>query len=72
MGPHSRTTTLAAVVASIALAATGVPAGAAPPTTAYQMPFPCGETWSGGTRPGHSPSIDAISGRPSWRPRQAW
>lgn len=60
MGPTSRTTTLAAVVASLALVATGVPAGAAPPTTAYQMPFPCGETWSGGTRAGHSPSIHAI------------
>ena len=34
------------------------PAVAAPtiPTTAYEMPFPCGETWTGTTRPSHSPS----------------
>ena len=30
------------------------------PPTAYQMPFPCGETWSGATRAGHSPSVNAI------------
>lgn len=31
-----------------------------PPLTAYQMPFPCGETWAGSTRAGHSPSIRSI------------
>ncbi len=61
MGPTSpRTTTLAAAAAALALVASAAPAGAAPPTTAYQMPFPCGETWSGATRAGHSPSINAI------------
>ncbi len=59
MGPTPRTTTLAAA-AALVLVATSAPAGAAAPTTAYQMPFPCGETWSGGTRPGHSPSINAV------------
>jgi hypothetical protein len=58
MGP-TRTTTLAAA-AALVLVATAAPAGAAAPVAAYQMPFPCGETWSGGTRPGHSPSVDAI------------
>ncbi len=27
-----------------------------PPLTAYEMPFPCGESWTGTTRPSHSPS----------------
>ena len=58
MGRTPRTTTLAA--AALVLVAATAPAGAAAPLTAYQMPFPCGETWSGGTRPGHSPSIHAI------------
>lgn len=31
-----------------------------PPLTAYEMPFPCGETWTGGTRASHSPSPRAI------------
>ena len=26
----------------------------------YQMPFPCGQQWTGSTRPGHSPSTYAI------------
>ena len=58
MGPTPRTTTLAA--AALVLVAATAPAGAVAPATAYQMPFPCGETWSGGTRPGHSPSVHAI------------
>jgi murein DD-endopeptidase MepM/ murein hydrolase activator NlpD len=32
----------------------------AAPVTAYEMPFPCGEVWTGSTRPGHSPSIRAV------------
>ena len=31
-----------------------------PPLTAYEMPFPCGEVWTGSTRPGHSPSIRSV------------
>jgi hypothetical protein len=32
----------------------------AQPITPYQMPFPCGETWSGSTRAGHSPSVRSV------------
>jgi murein DD-endopeptidase MepM/ murein hydrolase activator NlpD len=32
----------------------------AQPVTPYEMPFPCGETWTGSTRPGHSPSVRAV------------
>jgi murein DD-endopeptidase MepM/ murein hydrolase activator NlpD len=32
----------------------------AQPATPYEMPFPCGEVWSGSSRPGHSPSIRAV------------
>src|SRR6478736_891307 len=37
------------------LVVTASPAAAAP-LTSYEMPFPCGETWTGTTRPSHSPS----------------
>jgi hypothetical protein len=62
MGPNPRTTTLVATAAALALLAPSAPAAArrGAPVTAYQMPFPCGETWSGATRPGHSPSPNAI------------
>lgn len=60
MGPTPRTTTLAAAAAALALVVSAAPAGAASPVTPFQMPFPCGETWSGATRAGHSPSINAI------------
>jgi hypothetical protein len=55
-----RSTTLAAAASALALIASAAPAAAAAPVTAYQMPFPCGETWGGATRAGHSPSINAI------------
>jgi murein DD-endopeptidase MepM/ murein hydrolase activator NlpD len=32
----------------------------AQPLTPYEMPFPCGEVWTGSTRAGHSPSIRAV------------
>jgi hypothetical protein len=35
-------------------------AATAAPLTAYEMPFPCGEVWTGSTRAGHSPSIRAV------------
>ena len=44
---------------ALALVATATPAFAAP-ATAYQMPFPCGQTWTGSTRSGHSPSVRSI------------
>ncbi len=57
-----RTTTVVAAAATLALLAPAAPATArrGAPVTAYQMPFPCGETWSGATRAGHSPSPHAI------------
>jgi hypothetical protein len=48
-----------AVVVVGAILATASPAAAAP-LTAYEMPFPCGESWTGATRPSHSPSSNAI------------
>ncbi|WP_107705963.1 peptidoglycan DD-metalloendopeptidase family protein [Nocardioides allogilvus] len=30
------------------------------PLTPHQMPFPCGETWTGSTRSSHSPSVRSI------------
>lgn len=60
MGHTSRTTTLAATAAALVLVATMAPAGAKTPMTAYQMPFPCGETWTGSTRAGHSPSVHSV------------
>ena len=30
------------------------------PITAYEMPFPCGEVWIGGTRRNHSPSVRSV------------
>ncbi len=61
MGPTPRTTALVAAAAALSLLAPLAPAAARrSPITAYQMPFPCGETWSGATRVGHSPSRYAI------------
>lgn len=30
------------------------------PVTAYEMPFPCGEVWTGSTRHNHSPSVRSV------------
>ena len=30
------------------------------PETGYEMPFPCGQSWTGSTRSGHSPSVNSI------------
>jgi len=36
------------------------------PMTAYELPFPCGEVWTGSTRAHHSPSVRSIDfNRPS-------
>ena len=58
---RTRTPFLAAVsgAACLAVTASTLPAWAAP-STPYQVPFPCGETWTGSTRAGHSPSTKAI------------
>lgn len=56
-----RPLTRPALTASLALAlvATASPAFAVP-LTSFQMPFPCGQTWTGSTRSGHSPSTRSI------------
>jgi hypothetical protein len=52
--------TLCSAVAGLAtVAVTAGPAHAAPATD-YQMPFSCGQEWSGSTRSYHSPSPNAI------------
>lgn len=38
----------------------GAPAAQAEPDTTYEMPFPCGQTWTGSTRSSHSPSSRAV------------
>ena len=48
-----------AVVGTVALVALAAPAVAEPVTT-FEMPFPCGEKWTGTTRASHSPSSRAI------------
>lgn len=48
---------VAGPVAALVLSA--APAYAAP-ITDYQMPFPCGQEWTGSTRANHSPSVKAV------------
>lgn len=50
----------AAAVAGLALALFTSSVAYAVPLTPHQMPFPCGQTWTGSTRGSHSPSIRAI------------
>ncbi len=50
---------LPAVGAVLAMLGTTLPAAAAPDSD-FEMPFPCGESWTGTTRPSHSPSSKAI------------
>ena len=52
---------LAAVAASASLSL-ALPPGAAgaAPAAPFQVPFPCGETWTGSTRAGHSPSAKSV------------
>lgn len=59
MGLTARLLTPLAATATLTLVATTVPAWAVP-ATVYQMPFPCGETWTGSTRSNHSPSARSI------------
>jgi murein DD-endopeptidase MepM/ murein hydrolase activator NlpD len=58
MGATLRRTLLTGGVAAALLLGTA-PAYAAP-VTDYQMPFPCGQEWTGKTRASHSPSSRAI------------
>jgi hypothetical protein len=50
---------LLAVLGTMALVAVAAPA-VADPVTNLEMPFPCGEKWTGTTRSSHSPSSRAI------------
>ncbi|WP_435741391.1 M23 family metallopeptidase [Nocardioides sp. SYSU DS0663] len=52
-------TTLSGTALSSASAATADEPPTAP-ATAYEMPFPCGQTWTGSTRAHHSPSVKSI------------
>ncbi len=45
------------LLTAIVLGATPAVASEAPD---YEMPFPCGQEWTGGSRPGHSPSPKSI------------
>lgn len=53
-----------AVAATLIMVATATPTSAGSrgtaPATPYEMPFPCGETWTGATRAGHSPSVRSV------------
>jgi murein DD-endopeptidase MepM/ murein hydrolase activator NlpD len=57
-------TKLSRALLSIGLAAAIAAAAALPayavPATDFQMPFPCGQSWTGTTRANHSPSSNAI------------
>ena len=63
MGATVRRGLLATVVAGPVACAVSVllavPAYAAP-LTDFQMPFPCGQEWTGSTRANHSPSVKAV------------
>lgn len=51
-----------AVVPAVAAAVvwSGQSAASAQPVTDHQMPFPCGQAWTGTTRESHSPNVHAI------------
>lgn len=51
---------LLALVGGLAPLATAAPARAAEPVADYELPFPCGQSWTGSTRARHSPSTRAI------------
>jgi len=55
--PFRRSLLIGGVVAAVSVG--GLPADAAP-ATPYQMPFPCGQEWTGKTRDSHSPSRNAV------------
>lgn len=59
---RARSAARAGVVVAVATgtALTAAQAAHAVPETRFQMPFPCGEEWTGSTRSSHSPSSRAI------------
>jgi hypothetical protein len=50
----------ATAVATVGVVLATASPAAATPLTAFEMPFPCGESWTGKTRASHSPSSLAI------------
>jgi hypothetical protein len=54
-----RSAATASGLATLVVLSGALPAHAAP-ENAYQMPFPCGQAWTGTTRPSHSPSSRAV------------
>ncbi len=50
----------AAPVAAVAAFLLAAPPAVADPATDFEMPFPCGQSWMGTTRDGHSPSVWSI------------
>lgn len=49
-----------AVVTALALALVATPAWPTPAMPDHELPFVCGEQWTGTTRTGHSPSTNAV------------
>ena len=57
--PRSVTGLAVVVLTVAAVVGTALPAFAAPEAD-YEMPFPCGQAWTGSTRANHSPSARSI------------
>ena len=55
--PRPRRALTALAVGVLALGGVVAVAPAASAKPAFQLPFPCGQTWSGQTRTGHSPAL---------------
>ncbi len=55
-----RSVLLAPALGAVLLLAPVPTSVAAPPGADYQMPFPCGQDWTGTTRGNHSPSTKAV------------
>lgn len=51
---------LAVLVGASVLVTGPVPTASAQPVTDHQVPFPCGQAWTGTTRASHSPNSNAI------------
>lgn len=59
MNPRAFLLRACAPVLAVSAVISAAPANAAP-VTAYELPFPCGQTWTGTTRSNHSPSSNSI------------
>jgi hypothetical protein len=57
--PRGALIATAVTTAVVAAVGTAGPASATP-TDAYEMPFPCGQSWTGTTRANHSPSARSV------------